>query len=72
MRKQILALAAKMEFIEVVEEAISPFDLQKSDEIFITNVITGVQSVSKYRKKDFVATFANKLIDRLNVLILVN
>ena len=32
MRKQILALAKKLEGIEVCEEIISPFDLQKADE----------------------------------------
>ena len=72
MRKQILGIAGKMETLEVVEEAISPFDLQKADEIFITNVITGVQSVSRYRKKDFVKTLADKLVERLNALILLN
>jgi branched-chain amino acid aminotransferase len=38
MRRQILGLA-KIENIEVVEGVISPFDLQKADELFITNVI---------------------------------
>jgi len=51
MRKQILALAKKINDIEVSEEIISPFDLQKADELFLTNVITGIQSISKYRKK---------------------
>jgi branched-chain amino acid aminotransferase len=37
---------------EVVEEAISPFDLQKADELFITNVIKGIQPITKYRKKN--------------------
>ncbi|HEY0046088.1 MAG TPA: aminotransferase class IV [Flavobacterium sp.] len=72
MRKQVLGIAGKMEMLEVVEDAISPFDLQKADEIFITNVITGVQSVSRYRKKDFVKTLADKLVERLNALILLN
>jgi branched-chain amino acid aminotransferase len=39
MRKQVLEFAKKMDHLEVVEEAISPFDLQKADELFITNVI---------------------------------
>jgi branched-chain amino acid aminotransferase len=38
MRRQIIGLA-KIENIEVVEGVISPFDLQKADELFITNVI---------------------------------
>jgi branched-chain amino acid aminotransferase len=65
MRKQVLAAAKTMD-IEVVEEAISPFDLQKADELFVTNVIVGVQPISKYRKKDFEHSFASKMIDHLN------
>src|SRR5690606_26411967 len=45
MRKQILSIARKIEGIEVSEESISPFDLQKADELFITNVIKGIQPV---------------------------
>ena len=51
MRKQILNLAKNIQNLEVVEEIISPFDLQKADELFITNVIKGIQPVTKYRKK---------------------
>ena len=65
MRKQILTLA-KNKNIEVVEEVISPFDLQKADELFVTNVIQGVQSISKYRKKEFINAFALELIHELN------
>ena len=53
MRKQILSLARKETNLEVVEQAISPFDLQKADELFVTNVIRGIQPITKYRKKEF-------------------
>ena len=69
MRKQILGLASKIEGLEVVEEPISPFELQKADELFITNVIFGVQSITKYRKKEFGNTVANELVKRLNAQI---
>ena len=69
MRKQILALASKIEGLEVLEEPISPFDLQKADELFVTNVILGIQSVSKYRKKEYGSTLANELVKRLNAQI---
>ncbi|OXA84864.1 aminotransferase class IV [Flavobacterium hercynium] len=72
MRKQILALAKKIEGIEVTEEIISPFDLQKADELFLTNVITGIQSISKYRKKDFTSTLASLLVEKLNESISEN
>jgi branched-chain amino acid aminotransferase len=69
MRKQILAIVRKMENIEVVEESISPFELQKADELFITNVIKGIQPITKYRKKDFVTDFAQSLLGKLNAQV---
>ena len=69
MRKQILLLAKKIEGIEVKEEPISPFDLQKADELFITNIIKGIQPITKYRKKEFTTTFAETLLQKLNTKI---
>jgi len=70
LRKQLIALAKKMEGLEVVEEIISPFDLQKADELFYTNVIKGIQSITKYRKKEFKTDLASSLVEKLNELIL--
>ncbi len=72
MRKQILALAKKIEGIEVSEEVISPFDLQKAHELFLTNVITGIQPITKYRKKEFVTNLAHLLVQKLNESISEN
>ena len=72
MRKQILALAKKVEDIEVVEEIISPFDLQKADELFLTNVIMGIQPITKYRKKEFTSNLAHLLVQKLNESISEN
>ena len=72
MRKQILGLAKKIDGLEVVEEVISPFDLQKADELFITNVIKGIQPITKYRKKMFTTKIANQLVQMLNEMISVN
>ncbi|NDP28421.1 MAG: aminotransferase class IV [Flavobacterium sp.] len=66
MRKQILSLARTIENIEVAEEVISPFDLQKADELFITNVIKGIQPISKYRKKEFTRNLAVIMTQKLN------
>jgi len=72
MRKQILALAKKVEGIEVQEEIISPFDLQKADELFLTNVIMGIQPITKYRKKEFTSNLAHLLLQKLNESISEN
>jgi branched-chain amino acid aminotransferase len=69
MRKQILTLAKKMVNIEVVEEVISPFDLQKADELFITNVIKGIQPITKYRKKEFTTDFSILMVQKLNEIL---
>jgi branched-chain amino acid aminotransferase len=66
MRKQILALAKKITDIQVVEEPISPFDLQKADELFLTNVIKGIQPITKYRKKEFTTKLSATLTQKLN------
>lgn len=66
MRKQILGLAKKIEGIEVAEEIISPFDLQKADELFVTNVIKGIQPITKYRKKEFLIEISKTLVAVLN------
>lgn len=72
MRKQILAITRKMENLEVIEQSISPFDLQKADELFVTNVIKGVQPITKYRKKEYKTDFASEVIKKLNAQIRLN
>ncbi|WP_300569072.1 aminotransferase class IV [Flavobacterium sp.] len=69
MRKQILALSKTLENIEVIESSISPFDLQKADELFLTNVIKGIQPITKYRKKEFETTISKSLITKLNTKV---
>lgn len=69
MRKQIIELLAKHPDFTLEESPISPFELQKADEIFITNVIAGIQPITKYRKKNFTTQVAKELMDRLNAKI---
>ncbi len=69
MRKQVLELAKKTEGLEVSEASISPFDLQKADELFITNVIMGIRPVTRYRKKEFGNAVASDLVKRLNAKV---
>ena len=69
MRHQIIEILSKLTDYNFEETPISPFELQKADEIFITNVIVGVQSVTKYRKKNFNNTLASLLVDKLNIKV---
>jgi branched-chain amino acid aminotransferase len=67
MRKQIIDVLESMPEFELIEESVSPFELQKADEIFITNVIVGIQVVTKYRKKLFNTEVSNKLLNKINI-----
>ncbi|MBU2938821.1 aminotransferase class IV [Lacinutrix sp. C3R15] len=69
MRKQIIEIINLIPEYTLEEVSISPFELQKADELFITNVITGIQSISKYRKKEFNKAVAENLVKKLNVKI---
>ncbi|MFD2824545.1 aminotransferase class IV [Lacinutrix iliipiscaria] len=69
MRKQIIEILNQMPDYEIEEASISPFELQKADALFITNVITGIQPITKYRKKEYSNTLAEDLIKKLNVKI---
>ncbi|WP_178984114.1 aminotransferase class IV [Winogradskyella helgolandensis] len=66
MRKQILELLSKDINVTVEEASISPFELQKADELFITNVVKGIVPITKYRKKEYGSDFAQSLLVKLN------
>ena len=66
MRKQILELLAKDVNLFVEEASISPFELQKADELFVTNVIKGIVPITNYRKKEYGMDFSQRLVAKLN------
>ncbi|SDB25651.1 branched-chain amino acid aminotransferase [Flavobacteriaceae bacterium MAR_2010_188] len=66
MRKQIIDLIKKDEELKVEEVDISSFELQKADELFLTNSIAGIIPISKYRKKTFENKVSTKLLKLLN------
>lgn len=67
LKKQLLRILAKNADFTIEESSISPFELQKADELFITNVIGGIISISKFRKKQFTNTHTKKILSLLNV-----
>ena len=52
-RKQLLTVLSKAEAFEITEEAISPFSIQKADELFVLDDAKGIYSIAQYRKKKF-------------------
>lgn len=63
-RKNMLAWAKEIG-LEVKEESINPFELQKADEIWLTNTITGIQWVETYRKRTYSGEKAKAMIELL-------
>lgn len=68
LRKQIIKIIDKHPDFTIEEASISPFDLQKADELFITNTIIGIQSITNYRKKEYSNTLAKELLGKLNMI----
>ncbi|MFT4697469.1 MAG: branched-chain amino acid aminotransferase [Flavobacteriaceae bacterium] len=66
-RKQLISILVQISNYTFEEVSISPFELQKADEIFITNVIVGIQPITKYRKKEFDNKVAKDILAKLNV-----
>lgn len=67
-RKMLIKSLQKVGDYQVEETSISPFELQKADELFITNSLIGIQPVSQYRKKTYTHTATKSLIGKLNTI----
>ena len=66
-RKKIIEITEKNPAFDMIEKEVNSFELMKADEVFLTNVIMGVQSVTQFRKKHYSQTaIAEKLIKALN------
>lgn len=66
LRKQLISILGHLPDYVLEEASISPFELQKADELFVTNTIIGIQSITKYRKKSYEAKVAKELLGKLN------
>jgi len=66
LRKKLIEILSKLEEFNFLEDSISPFELQKADELFIVNNIDGIISITRYRKKEFVNNTAKNLVGKLN------
>ncbi|MEJ2585813.1 MAG: aminotransferase class IV [Robiginitalea sp.] len=54
---------------ELVEDKISPFELQQADELFLLDIVHGVQPISRYRKASFTPEAATRVTEILNEMI---
>lgn len=67
-RKKLIQIIERDGDYKLSEESISPFELQKANELFLTNVVVGIQPVTKYRKKSYSNNVSKKLIGKLNAV----
>ena len=67
-RSKVIDILTKNKDFTIEETVISPFEIQKADEVFITNAIMGIQAVTKYKKKSFNTDLAGKLHASLKFL----
>lgn len=71
-RKKVIEIVDKHPDYTIEETAISPFEIQKADEVFITNAIVGIQSVTNYRKKEFTTDITNKVKSSLQLAMVTS
>ena len=69
LRTQLLRILEKLPEYQIEEVSISPFELQKADELFITNVVTGILPITKFRKKKYSSQTSKRLLGILNTRI---
>lgn len=71
-RKKVIEQLQKSKIYTIEETSISPFEIQKADEVFITNAIVGIQPVTNYRKKEFKTDISRKFIKTLQTISTLN
>ena len=67
-RNKVIEILSKNKELTLEETSISPFEIQKADEVFITNAIIGVQPVTSYKKKTFTTEIGKKIASNLKIL----
>lgn len=65
-RKQLIRLAPRQSRYVIQEAPLLPFELQDADEIFLTNVVVGIQPVSNFKKKTFSSKASKLFLELLN------
>ena len=65
-RKKLMEIVEALDHYGMEEASISPFELQKADELFVLSNSKGIQPISKYRKKLYDTTVGKDLLGKLN------
>jgi branched-chain amino acid aminotransferase len=65
-RKKLMEIVRSLKELTLIEDSISPFDLQKADELFVANTWNGIRPITQYRKKSYDFEVSRKLLAVLN------
>ena len=71
-REKVKSIIESAKDFTLEETVISPFEIQKADEVFLTNSIIGVQPITNYRKKEFSTEIGKKIAANFNILELTS
>jgi len=64
-RKKLIPIIDALPNYQIEECCITPFELQQASEVFLTNSVIGIQSVTQYKKKMFTKNVGNLLGEKL-------
>jgi len=67
-REKVKSIIESAKDFTLEETVISPFEIQKADEVFLTNSIIGVKPITNYRKKEFSTEIGKKIAVNFNIL----
>jgi len=67
-RKKLLAFLNESDEYQIVEGKIDTYELLKADEIFLTNSVIGIQSVSQFKRKIYKSVLSKELNKKLEAL----
>ncbi len=67
-RKKLIDIINRNPVYDSIEKEVNHFEMMKAEEVFLTNISFGIQSVTKFRKKNYTQTkVAEMLIKSLNI-----
>ncbi len=70
-REKLIDLINNNPDLQLIEKAVEVYDLQKADEVFLTNSVIGIQAVTHYKRKHYKKTVSKMLFEKLEEISLV-
>jgi len=65
-REKIIKVINDSDDFKLEKKSISPFELQKADELFVVDIGQGLTPISKYRKKKYASENSKKILEKIN------